>query len=459
MKLYLNSAKCLKVGSNLWVDRTFSGAVLNANYSFHASTSAFVEFWNTSFWMTQYSTSVKISHCQIWQAFVQESLRRVALPMDFNLELPDRLPIEEVTGQAFNVLGEDGLIRSADGHTCSECTHEYRRVADVIVQDDDAAALVGVDENHHIPVYIGEDDPQMIMEHVGDEAVDDPMEVDEAGDDDEAVHSPVQMVILDGIVMGHNHCAFEDCTESLANNRHGVFCLLHETERGHLCHIHGCARPKAAGIKTCQEHREQWFSHVTRFGRSTLLGIHRMLRRAQQEILPWLPAHAHQVQPHDEPEGERRQGNYFTPSRFYCVETICAPCGVVIAWAKFAKAESPTNILNFLDRVYPDANTRPDYVCIDKACLVLRHAIVSGRWNIWKTTTRFIVDSYHYINHRATDYLCRKYCNPAPLNGSAPNLVMVEYDRNGEPHYKRAFNTQVHRFLFNTECSNIGVGM
>jgi hypothetical protein len=53
------------------------------------------------------------------------------------------------------------------------------------------------------------------------------------------------------------------------------------------------------------------------------------------------------------------------------------------------------------------------------------------------------VDAYHYINHRTTDYLCRKWCNPAPLNGSAPNLVTVAYDANGQPHYKRAFNTQV----------------
>ena len=44
--------------------------------------------------------------------------------------------------------------------------------------------------------------------------------------------------------------------------------------------------------------------------------------------------------------------------------------------------------------------------------------------------------------HRTTDYLCRKYCNPAPLNGSAPNLVVVEQDRYGHSHYKRAFNTQ-----------------
>jgi len=102
--------------------------------------------------------------------------------------------------------------------------------------------------------------------------------------------------------------------------------------------------------------------------------------------------------------------------------------------------------LDFLDKVYPDTSSRPDYICIDKACKLLRHAVASGRWEAWKNTTRFIVDSYHYINHRTEDYLCRKYCNPAPLNGSAPNLVEVEHDKFGRPHYKRAFNTQVCLF-------------
>ena len=129
---------------------------------------------------------------------------------------------------------------------------------------------------------------------------------------------------------------------------------------------------------------------------------------------------------------------------WYCVEIMTTPCGVPLAWEKFARSESPDNILNFLDRVYPDEESQPDYVCIDKACCILRHAVASGRWNTWKKTTRFIVDSYHYINHRTTDYLCRKYCNPAPLNGSAPNLVAVELDKAGRPHFKCAFNTQVY---------------
>jgi len=260
-------------------------------------------------------------------------------------------------------------------------------------------------------------------------------------------HGFVQMVVMDGIVMGPKHCAFEECTKDLANYKNGVFCVDHENLRGDLCHIQGCSNHKSAGIQTCEQHREHWHQHVIRFGRSTLLGVRRMLRRSEEEKLPWLPAPNRNVQPHDQAAPANPHRNqlktYFIAPRFYCVETICAPCGVVIAWAKFPKSESPTHILNFLDKVYPNANSRPDYVCIDKGCQVLRHAVASGRWNGWKNTTRFIVDSYHYINHRVSDHVCRKYCNPAPLNGSAPNLVVVEHDKFGRAHFKRAFNTQV----------------
>ena len=168
-----------------------------------------------------------------------------------------------------------------------------------------------------------------------------------------------------------------------------------------------------------------------------------MLQRPA-ENMPWQPVTEREPQPHDQPTLDTQTSNYFSPSRFYCVETICAPCGVVIAWTKFPKAESPTNILCWLESIYPTEESRPAYICIDKACLVLRTAIANGCWdNVWKNTTRFIVDSYHYINHRTTDYICRKWCNPAPLNGSAPNLVISAVDKNGRSYLKRAFNTQV----------------
>jgi len=109
----------------------------------------------------------------------------------------------------------------------------------------------------------------------------------------------------------------------------------------------------------------------------------------------------HQLQ-HDVPNAEAGlPPNYFCAAGFYCVETIffCAPCGVVIAWTKFAKSESPTNILNFLGKVYLTEESRPDHVCIDKGCQVFTTAVTNGSWDIWKKTTQFIVDAYHYITH------------------------------------------------------------
>ena len=85
---------------------------------------------------------------------------------------------------------------------------------------------------------------------------------------------------------------------------------------------------------------------------------------------------------------------------------------------------------------------RPSYIAIDKACQVMQKAINNGSWEQWRLTTRFIVDSYHYINHKAEDVLCRTWCNPAPSDGSAPNLVGQHVDEKGNVHQFREFNTE-----------------
>ncbi|KAF9470824.1 hypothetical protein BDN70DRAFT_901817, partial [Pholiota conissans] len=112
----------------------------------------------------------------------------------------------------------------------------------------------------------------------------------------------------------------------------------------------------------------------------------------------------------------------------------------------FDKAESASNILNWLDTVvYPNKEDRPDYICIDKACLVLRHlALQPEYWNEWSQTTRFIVDTYHYINHKADDLLCRTYCNPTLESG---DLVGERIDDDGTIHKVREFNTEASEQL------------
>jgi CxC5 like cysteine cluster associated with KDZ transposases len=169
-KVYLNSAKYLKVGQNLWVDRLFSNGVVNGMYSFHASAAAYTEYWNDSFWKQQSDQVKPISRRQVWQAFTQETICSIAAASNHNLILSDNLKIDEVTKEAFDILGNNGLITAASNHSCSECTHEYKQTADTLPGEN-----VAQQANIQIP------------------STNDDMEVDKA---------MMTMVVLDGIVIG-----------------------------------------------------------------------------------------------------------------------------------------------------------------------------------------------------------------------------------------------------------------
>ena len=230
------------------------------------------------------------------------------------------------------------------------------------------------------------------------------------------------------------------------NYRGGSFCQIHEHEFGNRCRVRDCTDIIIPPTMACTAHQGLWNKYRLDHSAGSLAGSKRMLNR-RQEDLAWNPKNDREHQAHDQPAPDpTKTKHFFGPATFYCVETICAPCGVVVAWAKFAKSESESNILAFLNQVYPSKELRPNYICIDKACRVLKHIAAQGHWDEWSETTRFIVDSYHYQNHRKTDTLCRTWCNPAPTDGSAPNLVITAKGSDGKSYQKRAFNTQVKIF-------------
>lgn len=187
-QLYLNNAQYLKVGQSTWVDRIFSNAVISGTYSFHASAAAYTEFWNNSFGHQGF----ELTRRQTWQSFVQESVRAIATESDTNLELKKSLKIEHVTEQAFQILGNDGLVESAKNHSCSDCTHEFKAEQDTY------------------PDQVHDYDPSV---------------------------APVSMVVVDGIVMGPTHCAFDGRSQELASARGGAFCLYHENTFGNKCRV------------------------------------------------------------------------------------------------------------------------------------------------------------------------------------------------------------------------------
>ncbi|KAJ7936217.1 hypothetical protein B0H13DRAFT_1589756, partial [Mycena leptocephala] len=106
-------------------------------------------------------------------------------------------------------------------------------------------------------------------------------------------------------------------------------------------------------------------------------------------------------------------------------------------------AQSAPQVLQIIDKIWEShPDSKPSYLAYDDACNLLRHIVTQDRDSSWLLSTKFIVDAWHYIGHRAGDILCRVWCNPGPTNGCQPDLISVRVDYNGRTHTTRAFNTK-----------------
>ncbi|TFK38642.1 hypothetical protein BDQ12DRAFT_605068, partial [Crucibulum laeve] len=122
---------------------------------------------------------------------------------------------DKLIREAFSVLDNNGVIKSADGHSCLECTQKYKSNPDAILTHN-PTSVVGVDEN--------EDNSNQEINAI------DSMDMDIDND-----YAPVKMVVLDGIVMGPTHCAFDNCFQELYNSCGGSFCEYHEANYESAC--------------------------------------------------------------------------------------------------------------------------------------------------------------------------------------------------------------------------------
>ena len=73
--------------------------------------------------------------------------------------------------------------------------------------------------------------------------------------------APVKMIVMDGIVMGPTHCAYDNCTSELANARGGAFCRFHDHQHGAKCRVRDCTSTKKSGTQACSEHQGEWKKH------------------------------------------------------------------------------------------------------------------------------------------------------------------------------------------------------
>ena len=116
----------------------------------------------------------------------------------------------------------------------------------------------------------------------------------------------------------------------------GSFCAFHKNEFGNRCRIKDCTNDRLAKSQACREPKSDWDKYVYQHSCQNLAGIKRKLQRPA-ENLEWQAEITENAQPHNQEAPEVPQKHYFGPAQFHCVETICAPCGVVIGWDKFCK--------------------------------------------------------------------------------------------------------------------------
>ncbi|KAF8808343.1 hypothetical protein BYT27DRAFT_7222938 [Phlegmacium glaucopus] len=126
-------------------------------------------------------------------------------------ETNDNPSIEDLTHDAFSILGEEGGMRLSDRHTCSDWVADFLPVAN------DPAAVLAM----------------------------------------------VKMIIMDVIVMGPTHCAFDNCTRALLNacGQGESFFHVHTTEFQNHCHVCDYENNRVDGTQACQEHCNDWHQY------------------------------------------------------------------------------------------------------------------------------------------------------------------------------------------------------
>ncbi|KAK4702222.1 hypothetical protein P7C70_g4002, partial [Phenoliferia sp. Uapishka_3] len=201
----------------------------------------------------------------------------------------------------------------------------------------------------------------------------------------------------------------------------------------------------------CDEHLEVREFYLSRYGAgSDFHAVQRWGRNQRNNARD--PDAARDAQPWQQKQAEETKKilpNTWHTKRWAMFEVAVRPCGVPVSATRMLTAESDPEIVKFLEETFaaidptrPASENRPSILTIDRACKTLAHLINSGKWftDRWDLTTRLIVDLWHYLNHLATDELCVEWCNPAPLDGSQPNLVVTDPDNPGR--LLRAFNTE-----------------
>ncbi|KAI0708330.1 hypothetical protein C8Q76DRAFT_627155 [Earliella scabrosa] len=234
------------------------------------------------------------------------------------------------------------------------------------------------------------------------------------GDADSQSMERLSAAVMDGVTVGHPRCNVDQCTNRLRSPR-DRFCPAHDSRRT-LCAIHQCELPVTDGRRTCSTTVHREFEEQRRQEGQAIFRLKR--RRAATSKQPKRKGKKAPQKP-ERLKMKNALGRRYT----HCQQLMFRPCGVILARATFYEAESVSNALAFINRVFPADLPRalPCFLFYDNNCQLLKHILSVGDQRLLQIGLP--VDVFHAIRkHKDSDGFCIMNCNPAGF----PELYSID---------------------------------
>ncbi|KAJ7057117.1 hypothetical protein C8F01DRAFT_1153474 [Mycena amicta] len=406
----------------VWMHRRIGTAQEASVYRFHTGWSSFAEWIND---LTK-DVNIQFTYRQSQRLFLEHFSRRLLVAhgrsTTFSLDAAHGAA-KDLASAVRDIVGVNGgPLPTSMTHSCTECTHLKRYKSELEVEGAPAATqIVGIEEIQIQPDGAVDENPlpeglsQVLPQQLA------PLPGQPRG--------YVRMAVMDGKSITHRKCAVVACRNPLTNYKNGRFCQDH-LPLSNQCGIEGCARAiRAPKTLTCDDvtHIAWHKQYEKRFLRTSFAGVRRVIRRQGEEGMPpGDPTFQVQLQPLGDVPGDAVK-HTFKAGKTFCLQTVQWACGVPISWGKCYTSESEPQVLSFINETWEAfPEYRPSFMVYDRACRLLRHIVTQDMQDAWISTTKFVVDAWHYINHQASD----------------PDLVLMQQDNEGHIHRTRAFNTE-----------------
>ncbi|KAJ7844841.1 hypothetical protein B0H13DRAFT_2239147 [Mycena leptocephala] len=369
----------------IWIDRRVAVAQENAILRFHSGWANFAEWLSDTIGATP-----RITTRQSQRLYFEHFARRLisAHGLEDSFTVPAHSSAQVLVESIRDAIGKDGgVVAGSMEHGCTRCTHLKRYTTDLLAE----GAILDQNENGVVDAPQENADPSVPGPEISPDLPVHPRQQVRAPS---TPRGYTRLAVMDGKTISHRICAISICEGPLVNYKNGRFCKDH-LEMSSILH--------SAGAEWHQK-------YLNRFSRLSFPG--------QNE------ANMPQTGPtlHSElPDLQGTAGD----------NTVQWSCGCPIGWGKCYRSESSSQVLKIIDKIWeahPDC--MPSFLAYDDACNLLRHIVTQHPNSPWIHSAKLIVDAWHYIGHRASDILCRIWCNPAPTNGSQPDLISVTVDNN-----------------------------